>query len=244
MSDVLKYVQSFSKEDKVVFFLQYLDKLKPNSPLDDCKNAKLLLDFMEHYRNKDLDVVFQNVFKKAIESFNEDNYDFRICFQMALTHASIGNAKNSEKYFEQMIILLCKKLLSDSSEIEFNSFPKTLRYLDQYYVRPKIKNDSKEETIALIMPLLNLINKKFVYANLKKRSKFFSFKSLILIRLGMLDEALKSLRKCLKIYREDLKCAASQCIHLFYIAIVHERMGNQEMAIKTHEKNRNIIFEV
>ena len=245
MNDVLKYVQSFSKKDKVGFILQYLDNLNPKCPeppLDD-KNTKLLLEFMEHFKNEDLDVVFEKVFKKGLESFDEDNYDFRICFQMALTHASIGgNVKKSEKYFEQIIILLCKKMSSDS-EIEFNNFPFALKCIEEYYVRPKIKNDSKEETIALIMPLLNLINKKFVYDNLKQRSKFFSFKSLILIRLGMHEKALKSLRKCLKMYR-DLKCVASECVHLFYIAVIHERMGNHEMAIKTHEMNRNINFQV
>ena len=105
--------------------------------------------------------MFQKVFKKAIQGFAEDNDDYIVCFRMAITHVSIGNVKKSDKYFEQVIILLCKKL--SASDIEFNSFPRALKFIDEYYVRPKIKNDSKDET-----------NRNAILSNIYKNEKLRS----------------------------------------------------------------------
>ena len=86
-------------------------------------------------------------------------------------------------------------------------------------------------------PIFDQINQDHPCANQEQLANIFDYKALIFTRLELYEEALNAKRKCYKIFKSigDSKIT-EQMAHLFLIGLIHDKMGNFDLASKTFDK--------
>ena len=208
----------------------------------DEEKKEIVDEFLKLNSSKDPDYVFELVWGPVenllnscsmnTEVANSELVDIfmEICLNTGKALIDRNFIEKSEKYFKIVIEIM----EIDKKYIGSN----ILKCLDEF-ISKKLKNETvNEELFSLMNPILNQIKKSFlINLDLEEQALLFSQKASILIRFKKYEDGLKVLRKCLKIYRNiGDKEISAQAAHLFYIARLHENMGNFELAKSTHLK--------
>ena len=225
------------------------------------KVCETILNMLKKYIYKqDLSVTVDAInsrFLKAFGSFSDWNVGkislrvrktyhpvIELCFKMGYVN---DDEEKSNTFFKKCFELIEISIISDHNFIQ----TELLELINEYYVSLKLKQLKKDEAKE---------NLKFVFDSIKQDDRLdqlhlaclFDYKAMILTRLEQFNEALKPEKKCLTIYRNK-KATSCETSSQFIIGIIHQKIGNFDMALKAFEKiqeqqltqylRREIVFD-
>ena len=154
--------------------------------------------------------------------------------QGATSNKETEDQEKSKMYWNKCFELLNIGMSSNKKDV---LDVKIMQVIDNTYVAPRIECGLKEEVTENLKPIFDQINQDHPCANQEQLANIFDYKALIFTRLELYEEALNAKRKCYKIFKSigDSKIT-EQMAHLFLIGLIHDKMGNFDLASKTFDK--------